>query len=75
MKPKLFLIVFTVLALVVTFGWNTSAVRADTPCDSAFVTQSGSVITVQPTGVSDTANLQFAFDAAVASGPGVDVRL
>jgi len=75
MKPKFFLIVFTVLALVVTLGWNTGAARADTPCDSAFVTQSGSLITVKPTGVDDTANIQCAFDAAVASGPGVDVRL
>ncbi len=75
MKTKLFLIVFTVLALVVTFGWSTSAALADTPCNPAFVTQSGSVITVKPTGVDDTANLQCAFDAAVASGPGVDVRL
>jgi hypothetical protein len=75
MKPKLFLMVFTVLALVVSFGWNTGTARADTPCDSAFVTQSGSVITVKPTGVDDTANIQCAFDVAVASGPGVDVRL
>lgn len=75
MKPKLFLIVFTVLALVVTVGWSTGAARADTPCNPAFVTQSGNVISVKPTGVNDTASLQCAFDAAVASGPGVNVRL
>jgi len=75
MKTKFFVIVFTVLALVITLGWNTSAARAATSCNSAFVTLSGSVITVKPTGVDDTVNIQCAFDAAVASGPGVDVRL
>ena len=75
MKPRLFLSVFTVLAIVVTVGWNARAAFADTPCDSAFVTQLVNVIAVKPTGVDDTANIQCAFDAAVTSGPGVDVRL
>lgn len=75
MKPKFFLIAVTVLALVLTFGWSTGAARADTPCDSAFVTQSGNVITVKPTGVDDTTNIQCAFDAAVAVGAGSEVRL
>jgi hypothetical protein len=40
-----------------------------------FVQQHGQTITVLPTGVDDTANLQSAFDTAVAVGPGVKVQL
>jgi hypothetical protein len=75
MKTKFFLTVLVAFVLVVTLGWSAGMARADTSCDSTFVTQSGSVITVTPNGADDTANIQCAFDAAVASGPGVDVRL
>ncbi len=75
MKTKFFLTVFVALTLVATLGWSAGSALASPVCDSAFVTQSGSVITVKPTGVDDTANIQCAFDAAVASGPGVSVRL
>jgi hypothetical protein len=41
----------------------------------AYVTANGSVFTVEPNGVDDTDNLQCAFDAAVAAGPGSVVEL
>lgn len=44
-------------------------------CHAAYVTQNGTVITVSPTGVDDTDNIQCAFDAAVAAGPGTTVKL
>jgi hypothetical protein len=75
MKTKLVLTIFLVIVLVSGFGWATGVVFADAPCDSTYVAQSGDVITVQPSGVNDTENIQCAFDAAVAAGPGVDVRL
>ena len=40
-----------------------------------FVIQQANVFTVLPTGTDDTVNLQCAFDAAVAAGPGANVRL
>ncbi len=42
-------------------------------CDLAYVTQEDGVITVTPTGVDDTVNIQCAFDTAVAAG--LDVHL
>jgi hypothetical protein len=60
------------LSLAVTSVANPVAAQA---CDPAFVTQTGTVITVKPTSVDDTANLQCAFDLAVAAGPGRTVRL
>jgi hypothetical protein len=75
MKTKLLLTVFLVIVLISGLAFATSAVSADTPCDTAYVTQSGNVLTVSPTDVDDTANIQCAFDAAIANGPGVDVRL
>jgi hypothetical protein len=44
------------------------------PCNPGFVVQHGRTFTVLPTGLDDTANLQCAFDSAVAAGPGA-VRL
>lgn len=75
MKTKFVLTIFLLIVLVSGFGWATGVAFADTPCDSAYVTQAGDVITVQSNGVDDTENMQCAFDAAVAAGPGVDVRL
>ena len=42
---------------------------------SALLANGGAVFTVSPTGVDDTANLQAAFDAAKAAGPGSVVEL
>jgi len=66
---------FLVIVLVGGVAFATSEVFADTPCDSAYVTQSGNVISVQPNGADDTSNIQCAFDTAVATGPGGDVLL
>ena len=75
MKTKLLLTVFLVAALVSGLTLATGVAFADTPCDSAYVTQSENTITVSPTGVDDTEHLQCAFDTAVGVGPGVDVQL
>jgi len=75
MKTKLFLTVSIVLVLAVVVVWGTSAVSADTGCDNTFVKQRGKTITVKPTGIDDTGNLQCAFDAAVIAGSGARVRL
>jgi len=75
MKTKLVLTIFLLIVLVSGFGWATDVAFADTPCDSAYVTQLGNEITVQPNDVDDTENIQCAFDAAVAAGPGLDVQL
>ena len=44
-------------------------------CSPTFVRQVGRTITVLPTKVDDTANLQCAFDSAVARGQGTNVQL
>lgn len=75
MKTKFLLTVFVVISLVGGMAIATNTVSANTPCDSAYVTQLGSVITVKPTGIDDTANIQCAFDAAVIMGSGAKVRL
>ena len=75
MKTRYLVVVFLVVALISGLTLATGVAYADTPCDSAYVTQSGNTIAVNPTGVNDTENLQCAFDAAVADGPGVDVQL
>jgi len=75
MKTKLFTIVSLVLTLAFALAWTVGAVSADTVCDPEYVTQSGNVISVQPTGVDDTHNLQCAFDAAVSYGEGAHVQL
>lgn len=65
------------LALVLGFTglWGAGAALATAACDPDFVVQDGSRFTVLPTGTNDTANLQCAFDAALAAGPGSEVRL
>ena len=75
MKIRFFLIGFIVLALANGVLWSSSTARAQPTCDPAYVTQAGNTITVQPTGVSDTANLQCAFDAAVSVGTDMTVHL
>lgn len=50
------------------------ALSSGAPCSPSFVVQHGQTFTVLPTGVDDTANLQCAFNSAVAAGPGA-VRL
>jgi len=75
MKTKILWITLLVIGLVSGMTLATGVAFADTPCDSVYVMQSGNVITVSPTGTDDTANIQCAFDTAVANGPGVDVRL
>ena len=75
MKTKFLLVVFLMVALVSGLTLATGVALADSPCDPANVTQSGDVITVTPTDVDDTSNIQCAFDTAVGAGPGVDVRL
>jgi hypothetical protein len=60
-------------ALGMTLGLPASALAA--PFAPNFVQQHDRTITVLPTGVDDTANLQSAFDNAVAAGPGVKVQL
>jgi hypothetical protein len=64
-----------ILALILTLAAGTASALPQLACDPAYVTQAGSDITVKPTGVDDTANLQCAFDAAAAAGPGTNVRL
>ena len=75
MKIKYFLILSIVLVFAAAVVWSTSAVSADSGCDNAFVEQRGRTLTIKPTEVDDTANLQCAFNAAVAIGYGAQVRL
>jgi hypothetical protein len=63
------------LALAITFTLGASSRSTATACDPTFVIQQGKVFTVLPTGTDDTANLQCAFDVAVAAGLGAEVRL
>jgi len=46
-----------------------------TTCNPAYVTQRGKVLTVKPTGVDDTANIQCALNKAVSLGVGSTVQL
>lgn len=62
------------LALLLSLLFTVAPVGAQT-CNPAFVTKAGAVITVKPTSTDDTANLQCAFDLAVATGRGQTVRL
>lgn len=75
MKIKLFLIGIVVFALTSGMMWSSIVARAEPTCDPDYVTQAGNTITVLPTGVDDTVDLQCAFDIAVASGPGSNVHL
>lgn len=74
MKKKLSIMLFLCLFLGVMIITNTPTLSAE-GCDPAYVTQDGNTIIVQPTGVDDTANLQCAFETAVATKPGINVHL
>ena len=63
------------LALVLTLTLGTSLALSTPECNPAYVQLAGKEITVHPTGVDDTANLQCAFDTAVAAGADSSVRL
>jgi hypothetical protein len=67
--------VLAFLALILALPLGPARAFAMPACAPVYVSTVGMDITVSPTGSSDTANLQCAFDAAVASGPGVNVRL
>ncbi len=60
-------------ALAMALGFCSSIWAA--PCNTTFVVHQGSIITVLPTGVDDTENLQCAFNDAVATGQGTSVHL
>jgi len=75
MKTKFFLTVLIVIALAVPLVGITGSASAATSCDPAYVLQTGNAFLVKPTGVDDTANLQCAFDEAVALGAGAKVQL
>jgi hypothetical protein len=75
MLASLRLIACLVVALAFTAGLGPGAVLATIDCDPEYVAQQGDTFTVLPTGMDDTANLQCAFDAAVAVGQGAEVRL
>ena len=75
MKSKKFLSACIALAVVFTLALSPEVARATPACDPAYITISDNEITVSPTGVDDTANIQCAFDEAVETGPGTNVRL
>jgi len=75
MKTKLFMTVLVVLTLAAALSGQTGIAQAESPCNPAFVSQSGNVIMVNPNGFDDTANIQCAFDATLGLGPGVRVVL
>jgi hypothetical protein len=72
MKTKFHWMLCLALLLSLLFTPTPAIAQA---CDPAFVTRAGHVITVKATSIDDTANLQCAFDLAVATGPGQTVRL
>jgi len=77
MSHKLFrmLSLIAILALALTPMGVAKADHAKPGCVPAYVKMAGSQITVLPTGKNDTANIQCAFDVAVAAGRGMNVQL
>jgi hypothetical protein len=75
MKPKFYLAASVVVMLVFVLVSGTAAAQSANACDPAFVSRSGNFIRVSPTGIDDTANIQCAFDWAIARGPGMTIRL
>lgn len=65
-------VIVLVLASSGLLAWATTT-RAQ-PCDPGFVTQNDLLISVNPTGSDDTANLQCAIDTAVLL-PGATIKL
>ena len=74
MRPKR-MVQRTLVAVVLSLGVAGSAWAQKVCPDRHNVTQQGKVITVKPTGKSDTENLQCAIDLAVAAGRGSVVQL
>ena len=56
-------------------GLVASGASANGDCDPTFVIQSGTMMSVKPTGSDDTANLQCALDTAVMVGPSMRIQL
>lgn len=75
MKPKFFLAAGVVLMFAFVLVLGTAAAEPAFPCDPAYVDKALTIIRVSPTGIDDTANIQCAFDLAVATGPGITIRL
>ena len=75
MKPRLLLAASVVLMLAFVLFLGTAAAQPANPCDPQFVARTGNIIRVRPTGVDDTANIQCAFDWAIARKPGMTLRL
>lgn len=69
-KSSLRIFLYCLVALMLAV--NTTGVAASS---QGAVLQSGKVFTVKPSGGDDTANIQHAFDQAVAAGPGSTVKL
>jgi hypothetical protein len=75
MKIRLYIAACILLILAIPVTSVLAAPQAKIDCDPAFVTQRDNSITVKPTGVNDTANIQCAFDAAKAIRWNKNVRL
>jgi hypothetical protein len=75
MKLNIRVAVCILLMLLIPVTTVSAAPLEKNGCNPAFVRQVGRVITVKPTSTDDTANIQCAFDAAVAVGAGKSVRL
>ena len=65
----------SVAAIVIGICMSAGQPVSADACDPTYVTQVGNTFIVAPTGGDDTANLQCAFDAAGAAGPGSTVQL
>lgn len=65
----------TLAALALAFGLAGGAWAHQSPQCGSNVSRQGKVITVKPTGISDTKNLQCAIDLAVKAGRGSVVEL
>jgi hypothetical protein len=75
MKAKLSIIFISCLLLGVFVVIASTAAQNVADCDPAYVSQDNGVITVEPTGVDDTANIQCAFNAAVSAETETAVHL
>jgi hypothetical protein len=77
MKNRLFLRMISILCLAffLPIVQSPTTATAATECDPAYVTIENTLITVLPTGIDDTPNLQCGFDAALEAGPEAIVHL
>lgn len=74
MKKKLSIMLILCLVMGALIITTATAINTE-GCDPDYVFQDGNTITIQPTGVDDTANLQCAFETAVSTGPDSHVLL